>query len=280
MQLLIVHDDAEVGEQLAGMVADYTGHTADLLANDAAAQQWAQKHAHCDLLLAQLDGNGVDGLALGGALSEIFSGLQVLFLPSYPASEQRLEIGRTKVFPEPIDGERLLEAIETAAGAERGAPDLFHVLDVLQMCCLSKRSGAVQVVNGAQTGIVYLRDGKIVHAEGAVTRGTEAFLEIAGWGDVEFAYDASVPRGRDNFDAVGRSARAGGGAAPEREDSGRRRPRFRTAPGRASASAEEARFLRRAPTELSDAATKEAPCPNRPLSTERFPDGGSESAAP
>jgi hypothetical protein len=143
-------------------------------------------------LLAQLNGNGVDGLALGGALSEIFPGLQVLFLPGYPASEQRLEIGRTKVFPEPIEGERLLEAIEAAAGAERGAPDLFHVLDVLQMCCLSKRSGAVQIVKGAQTGIVYLRDGKIVHAEGAVTRGTEALLEIAGWRDIEFAYDATV----------------------------------------------------------------------------------------
>jgi CheY-like chemotaxis protein len=192
MQLLIVHDDAEVGEQLAGMVADYTGHTGDLVESDAAAQQWAQKHGHCDLLLAQLDGNAVDGLALGGALSEIFSGLQVLFLPSYPGAVQRLEIGRTKVFPEPIDGERLLEAIETAAAAEPGAPDLFHVLDVLQMCCLSNRSGAVQIVKGAETGIVYLRDGKIVHAEGAVTRGTEALLEIAGWGDIEFAYDASV----------------------------------------------------------------------------------------
>ena len=192
MQLLIVHDDAEVGEQLAGMVADYTEHAADLVKNDAAAQQWAQKHARCDLLLAQLDGTEVDGLSLGGALSEIFPGLQVLFLPGYPASEQRLEISRTKVFPEPIDGERLLEAIEKAAGAERGAPDLFHVLDVLQMCCLSKRSGAVQVVKEAQTGIVYLRDGKIVHAEGAVTRGTEALLEIADWGDIEFAYDSAV----------------------------------------------------------------------------------------
>lgn len=192
MQLLIVHDDAEVGEQLAGMVADYTEHASELVASDAAAQKWAQRHARCDLLLAQLEGNGVDGLALGGALSEIFPGLQVLFLPSYPAAEQRLEIGRTKVFPEPIDGERLLEAIETAAGAERGAPDLFHVLDVLQMCCLSKRSGAVQIVKGAETGIVYLRDGRIVHAEGAVTRGTEALLEIAGWGDIEFAYDSSV----------------------------------------------------------------------------------------
>jgi DNA-binding response OmpR family regulator len=192
MQLLIVHDDAEVGEQLAGMVADYTEHDCDLVATDAAAQQWAQKHARCDLLLAQLDGSGVDGLVLGGALSEIFPGLQVLFLPGYPASELRLEISRSKVFPEPIDGERLLEAIERAANSESGAADLFHVLDVLQMCCLGKRSGAVQVVNANGNGLVFLRDGKIVHAEAAVTRGTEALLEIASWGDIEFAYDATV----------------------------------------------------------------------------------------
>jgi len=192
MQLLIVHDDAEVGEQLAGMVADYTEHACDLVPSDAAAQGWAQKHALCDLLLAQLDGAGGDGLSLGGTLSEIFPGLQVLFLPGYPARQQRLAIARTKVFPEPIDGERLLEAIETAAGVEHGAPDLFHVLDVLQMCCLSKRSGAIQIVQGGQSGIVYLRQGKIVHAEGAVTRGTEALLEIATWGDIEFAYDESI----------------------------------------------------------------------------------------
>ncbi len=192
MQLLIVHDDAEVGEQLAGMVADYTEHACDLVASDAAAQKWAQKHARCDLLLAQLDGVGVDGLTLGGALSETFSGLQVLFLPGYRANERRLDIKRTKVFPEPIDGERLLEAIEAAAGIESRAPDLFHVLDVLQMCCLSKRSGAVQIVNERKSGIVFLREGRIVHAEGAITRGTEALLEIVGWGDIEFAYDATV----------------------------------------------------------------------------------------
>ena len=192
MQLLIVHDDAEVGEQLAGMVADYTEHACDLVPSDAAAQHWARRHSGCNLLLAQVDGAGVDGLSLGGSLSEIFSGLQVLFLPGYPTSERRLEIAQTKVFPEPIDGERLLEAIEAAAAAERGAADLFHVLDVLQMCCLSKRSGAIQVVKEGHSGIVYLRDGKIVHAEGTVTRGTEALMEIAAWGDIEFAYDATI----------------------------------------------------------------------------------------
>ena len=99
MQLLIVHDDAEVGQQLAGMVADYTNHACDLVESDAAAQHWAQEHARCDLLLAQLEGPRVDGLTLGGSLSEIFPGLQVLFLPAYPASEQRLEIEKPKVFP-------------------------------------------------------------------------------------------------------------------------------------------------------------------------------------
>ena len=60
------------------------------------------------------------------------------------------------------------------------------------MCCLSKCSGALQIVKEGQSGLVFLRDGKVVHAEGTVTRGTEALLEITSWGDIEFAYDASV----------------------------------------------------------------------------------------
>ena len=192
MQLLIVHDDAEVGEQLMSMLKDYSAHQCDLVESETAALRWAREHARCGLLLAQLEGPAVDGLTLAGALGEIFPGLQTLFFPAYPAAEQRIKIAKTKVFPEPIDGERLLQAIESAAEAGSNAPDLFHVLDVLQMCCLSGRSGAVQIVKQTNSGIVYLRDGKIVHAEGSTARGTEALREIAAWDLVEFAYDSSI----------------------------------------------------------------------------------------
>ncbi|HMG04256.1 MAG TPA: DUF4388 domain-containing protein [Chthoniobacterales bacterium] len=192
MQLLIVHDDAEVGGQLLGMVQDYTEHGCDLVENDEAALRWARQHARCGILLAQLEGPAVDGLTLGGSLGEIFPGLQTFFLPAYPAAERRLEIAKTKVFPEPIDGERLLEAIEEAAEASSNSPDFFQVMDVLQMCCLSARSGSVQIVQQMESGIVYFRDGKIVHAETAAMRGTEALLDIAGWDLVEFAYDSAV----------------------------------------------------------------------------------------
>ena len=192
MDLLIVHRDAELGGQLVQMVKDYTTHNCDLVASDAAAAEWARRHPRCRLLLTQLEADGIDGLVLGGTLSEIFPGLQTAFFPAYPASEQRLEVAETKVFPEPIDGEGLLRAIERVEKAAADAPDLFHVVDVLQMCCLSRRGGAVQMVKGSQSGIAYLRSGQIVHAETLATQGEPALLEIVGWELVEFAYDNSV----------------------------------------------------------------------------------------
>ena len=192
MQLLIVHHDAEMGGQLVQMVRDYTAHDCDLVGSDDHAINWGRRRSHCALLVTQVADDGIDGLVLGGSLSEIFPGLQTLFLPAYPVSARRLEVADTKVFPEPIDGEGLLAAIARAQTASAGAPDLFHVVDVLQMCCLSQRDGAVQVVKGKHSGIIFLRNGAIVHAEVAAGRGKEALFEIIAWRFVEFAYDRTL----------------------------------------------------------------------------------------
>jgi hypothetical protein len=156
------------------------------------ALAWGRGHAECRLLVTELDAGETDGLRLGAGMSEMFGGLQTMFLPSYAAAEQRLEIANTKVFPEPIDGELLLSAIERVDAAGTVAPDYFHVLDVLQMCCLSGRNGAVQFLHSSESAIVFLRGGNIVHAETAEARGTQALFEICRWNEVEFAYDAAV----------------------------------------------------------------------------------------
>lgn len=192
MQLLIVHRDPEIAESLVQMMNNYTRHACDLVRGDNSAMEWARRHKRCDLLLTQLEAEGIDGLALGSSLSELFSALQVLFFPNYPASERRLHIAKTKIFPEPIEGDQLLDAIDRAEKAPPNTPDVFQVADVLQMCCLSQRSGAVQLVKETKNGLVYLRNGKIVHAETNVARGRDALFEIVGWELVEFAYERSV----------------------------------------------------------------------------------------
>src|SRR5947208_10897956 len=100
-----------MGEALVQMVQSYTRHQCELVGSDVAAMDWARRHQKCDLLLAQLEADGIDGLALGSSLSEIFPSLQVLFFPNYPATAGRLEVAETKVFPEPIEGDELLLAM-------------------------------------------------------------------------------------------------------------------------------------------------------------------------
>ncbi len=192
MQILVVHRDAEVGEELVRLIKEYTEHHCGFAASDARAVDWARGVPRCSLLITQLQGEGVNGLSLGGTLSETFAGLQTTFLPDYPASQQRLEVPHSKVFPEPIDGERLLNAIARAEEQRQTGMDLYHALDVLQMCCLSGRSGAIQLVKGSRTAVVYLLNGRIVHAERGVARGADALFELVPWEAVEFAYDYSV----------------------------------------------------------------------------------------
>ena len=189
MQVLIVHCDGEVAGPLVEMVEEHTEHECGFATSDSSALDWARSVPRCSLLITQLRGEGVDGLTLAGTLSEMFAGLQTIFLPDYAASEERLGLARTKVFPEPIDGERLLQTIALAERQRQIGRDLYHPLDVLQMLCLARRSGAVQLVKGADIAVVFLQAGNIVHAECGASREEEALEEIVAWDAVEFAYD-------------------------------------------------------------------------------------------
>jgi hypothetical protein len=181
------------------MVQEYTPHTADYVSTNRAALESARLAADCNLLVTQLETGELDGLTIAGSLGEQFPRLHTFFLPAYPLDAQRLEIANTKVFPEPIDGERFLHAVDRVA-ASPDVPDLFHVIDLLQMFCLSGKTGGVQLVAGSETGVVYLREGELRHAERARSRGLEAINEMLRWGYVEFAYDAGARPKKKSID--------------------------------------------------------------------------------
>jgi hypothetical protein len=192
MQILIVHRDVEIGAQLVQMVKTYTAHECELVRAGAEAFAWAETHPRCNFLLTQLEADGIDGFALSGGLSERFARLQTAFFPAYRASDQRLEIRDTKIFPEPVDGERLLEMLQGAQAPATEGGDVFHPVDILQMCCLSRKGGALQMVAAGRSGLVFLRDGKLTYAEVEALRGPTALFEIIAWPYVEFAYDSSL----------------------------------------------------------------------------------------
>jgi Domain of unknown function (DUF4388) len=60
------------------------------------------------------------------------------------------------------------------------------------MCCLGRRSGALQIVQGKKSGLLFLRDGRLLHAETTAARGSDALFEMIEWKYVEFAYNPSI----------------------------------------------------------------------------------------
>lgn len=194
IRLLIVHRDAEIGRQLVQMVRDYTGYESALTGSESETLVWLRRRPDVQprIVLTQLDAPGLDGLALAAMLSEMFAGLQTLFFPPYSTAEQPIEVAGSKIFPEPIDGERLIAMVERSVRMIGNAADLFQAIEVLQMCCLARRSGGVQMVCGANVGTVYLRDGQIAHAETRSSYGNDAIVEIVSWGEIEFAYESKV----------------------------------------------------------------------------------------
>ena len=58
MHLLIVHREEEIGQALQAMVQEYTAHTADYVASDRAALEWAGRATECDVLVTQLESEG------------------------------------------------------------------------------------------------------------------------------------------------------------------------------------------------------------------------------
>jgi hypothetical protein len=65
MQLLTVHPDGEVGEQLVQMVKDYRAHECDFVHSNGEATK-SPRHAQGTPLVTQLKSSGRDGFILGG----------------------------------------------------------------------------------------------------------------------------------------------------------------------------------------------------------------------
>jgi predicted regulator of Ras-like GTPase activity (Roadblock/LC7/MglB family) len=83
--------------------------------------------------------------------------------------------------------------------AERPAPSGFHgdvsglsLADVIQLNGNNGFSGCITVQQGAQSGRIFFREGKIVHAEQGSKVGEAAFYEIMAWSSGYFSLAPNI----------------------------------------------------------------------------------------
>ncbi len=73
-----------------------------------------------------------------------------------------------------------------------GKLDQFELLDIIQMCCVSKRTGRLHIARRQERGLLYLRVGQIIQAMTGGVEGEEAAYEIIGWSSGQFSFEEGV----------------------------------------------------------------------------------------
>jgi hypothetical protein len=81
---------------------------------------------------------------------------------------------------------------ESAGTSGFNAQSQMGLPEVLQMCCLSRRSGQITFRSGESYGFIYIQHGRVLHALCGMTEGEEAVYSMLTWPGGGFSLDEDI----------------------------------------------------------------------------------------
>ncbi|MBD3226351.1 MAG: response regulator [Caldithrix sp.] len=151
-----------------------------------------------DLVITDIRMPEISGLDLLLQIKENYPNTKVIIMTAYGSSEVQDEANRRgcfKYIEKPFEIKELRQLILSALQEKKGFDGQisdFNLSDLIQMNCLGRLTNALEVVNDNQRGIIYFKDGNIVHTELGSMEGEEAFYEIINWQGGEFSVNRNV----------------------------------------------------------------------------------------
>jgi pSer/pThr/pTyr-binding forkhead associated (FHA) protein len=81
---------------------------------------------------------------------------------------------------------------DQSAASGFSAQSQMGLPEVLQMCCLSRRSGQITFRSGESYGFIYIQQGRVLHALCGTTEGEEAIYSMLLWPGGGFSLDEDI----------------------------------------------------------------------------------------
>lgn len=90
-------------------------------------------------------------------------------------------------------------AAQNVMGGFEGAVSGMNLLDLLQVKGMARFTGRIAVERGGKTGLIFFRDGEVIHAELDKLEGKAAFDAIVVWGGGSFKVEPKVTTTRQTL---------------------------------------------------------------------------------
>lgn len=199
--LLLVEPDALVRELLtASLQLHRPGWRVEAVADPDAAGRRLADGPPVDLLMLE---PALPDARRGAALVQQVRGratrLPILLLTALPEEAWRRGLDVDAVLVKPPDMDQLVLRVERLLALHRGSIVRGIALgSLLQMLEIERKSCTLAVDGPAASGCLWVRDGRLAHAETRLRRGRDAFFEMLDWSSpvVHVADRCELPAGR------------------------------------------------------------------------------------
>lgn len=187
VSLLIVEDEDQLRENIAGFLRSYPGEFEVVTAFTGEQGLEEIRTRPVDLLLTDVCLPGIDGIEVVGQALKVRPRLKVVVMTAFSSSEMRDAANRAGAFrfvEKPVDLEELREILlqvsRTATGWA-GVLDGLDIFDLVQLLVVTRKRRVVRVANGEREGTLVFDNGALIHASSGDLEGEEAFFEMITW---------------------------------------------------------------------------------------------------
>ncbi|MEE4239985.1 MAG: response regulator [Desulfopila sp.] len=142
------------------------------------------KETKIDLVITDINMPGMSGLELLTEVSNRWKDTKVIIMTAYPSNafaNKAKKEGAVKFVEKPFDINDMRNIVETALGGGTVAQNSssgIALVDIIQFNGLAKSTSALKITTTDQKGMVYFREGKVVHASFGEESGETAFFQI------------------------------------------------------------------------------------------------------
>ncbi|HBG18087.1 MAG TPA: hypothetical protein DDY32_02080 [Desulfobulbaceae bacterium] len=137
-----------------------------------------------DLVITDINMPGMSGLDLLIEINNRFPGTGVIIMTAYPSNafkDKAMMSGSLRFIEKPFDIKEVRAIVEEVLKENegfQGTVDGIDLVDIVQFNSLSRATVALKVATGDREGMIFFKDGAVVHAMCGREMGEDAFFTI------------------------------------------------------------------------------------------------------
>ena len=191
-KVLIVDDEETLTWSMARSLSKDRDKYEVMVANDGREALGLLKKNKIDLVITDIRMPDINGLDLLLRIKKEYPQTKAIIMTAYGSSDIRREANRRGFLyylEKPFEISEIRKIIIDLLYRKRGFQGKvvgLHLTDIIQMNCFGGLTTALVVSQNGEKGVIYLKEGEIIHAECGEQKGADAFYRILSWQEGEF----------------------------------------------------------------------------------------------